>query len=107
MLDRWPELRRRQRSCPPTSLRHVREDIINAYAHFYSFAFQRELSRGNVLSVEYSGSRGEKLYSISPLNITGAGAFYLGDADPNSRLNNVSTQTSTRAAMKAIRVTTP
>lgn len=73
---------------PATSLRHVREDIVNAYAHFYSFAFQRELSRGNVLSVEYSGSRGEKLYSISPLNITGAGAFYLGDADPNSRLNN-------------------
>ena len=81
---------------PPTSLRHVREDIVNAYAHFYSFAFQRELSRGNVLSVEYSGSRGEKLYSISPLNITGAGAFYLGDADPNSRLNNVYSNINSR-----------
>jgi len=81
---------------PATSLRHVREDIVNAYAHFYSFAFQRELSRGNVLSVEYSGSRGEKLYSISPLNITGAGAFYLGDANPNSRLNNTYSNINTR-----------
>lgn len=41
-----------------------------------------------MFSVEYSGSRGEKLYSIDPLNITGSGAFYLGDANPNSRLNN-------------------
>jgi hypothetical protein len=73
---------------PGTSLRHVREDIVNAYAHFWSFAFQREVSRGNVLSVEYSGSRGQKLYSISPLNIQGSGAFYLGDADPNARLNS-------------------
>ena len=72
---------------PVTSLRHVREDIVNAYAHFYSFAFQREISRGNVLSVEYSGSRGQKLYSISPFNINGAGAVYLGDANPNTRLN--------------------
>jgi Carboxypeptidase regulatory-like domain/TonB dependent receptor-like, beta-barrel/TonB-dependent Receptor Plug Domain len=73
---------------PVTSLRHVRQDVVNAYAHFFSAAFQRELGRGNVLSVEYSGSRGEKLYSIDPLNITGSGAFYLGDANPNSRLNN-------------------
>ncbi len=81
---------------PTTSLRHVREDIVNAYAHFYSLAFQREVSRGNVLSVEYAGSRGGKLYSISPLNITGSGAFYLGDADPDSRLNNVYSNINTR-----------
>ena len=81
---------------PVTSLRHVREDITNAYAHFFSAAFQRELGRGNVLSVEYSGSRGESLYSISPLNIQGAGAFYLGDADPNSRLNNQYSNINTR-----------
>ena len=81
---------------PTTSLRHVREDIVNAYAHFYSLAFQREVTRGHVLSVEYAGSRGEKLYSISPLNITGSGAFYLGDANPNSRLNNVYSNINTR-----------
>src|ERR1043166_4210534 len=81
---------------PATSLRHVREDIVNAYAHFYSFALQREVSKGTVLSVESSGSRGEKLYSISPLNITGSGAFYLGDANPNSRLNNQYSNINTR-----------
>lgn len=81
---------------PATSLRHVREDITNAYAHFFSFALQHELARSSVLSVEYSGSRGESLYSISPLNITGAGAFYLGDANPNSRLNNVYSNINTR-----------
>jgi hypothetical protein len=81
---------------PTTSLRHVREDIVNAYAHFYSLAFQREVTRGHVLSVEYAGSRGEQLYSISPLNITGSGAFYLGDPNPNSRLNNVYSNINTR-----------
>ncbi|MEP6570473.1 MAG: carboxypeptidase regulatory-like domain-containing protein [Acidobacteriota bacterium] len=81
---------------PATSLRHVREDIVNAYAHFYSFAFQREINKGSVLSVEYSGSRGEKLYSISPLNIQGSGAFYMGDANPNSRLNNQYSNINTR-----------
>jgi hypothetical protein len=84
------------KTLPAISLRHVREDIVNAYAHFYSFAFQREVSRGNVLSVEYAGSRGQKLYSISPLNIQGSGAFYLGDADPNSRLNNQYSNINTR-----------
>ena len=81
---------------PATSLRHVRQDITNAYAHFYSFAFQRELGRSNVLSVEYAGSRGASLYSISPLNIQGSGAFYLGDANPNSRLNNTYSNINTR-----------
>ncbi|MEP6922419.1 MAG: carboxypeptidase regulatory-like domain-containing protein [bacterium] len=81
---------------PATSLRHVREDITNAYAHFYSLAFQREVGRSNVLSVEYAGSKGKSLYSISPLNITGSGAFYLGDANPNSRLNNQYSNINTR-----------
>lgn len=81
---------------PATSLRHVNQNITNAYAHFFSLAFQREITNGSVLSVEYSGSRGESLYSISPLNIQGAGAFYLGDADPNSRLNNQYANINTR-----------
>jgi len=48
------------------------------------------------LSVEYSGSRGQSLYSISPLNITGSGAFYFHDADPNSRLHNQYSNINTR-----------
>lgn len=72
---------------PRGSLRHVREDIVNAYAHFWSAALQHEVGSGNVLSVEYSGSAGRSLYSINPYNQAGAGAFYLGKANPTSRLN--------------------
>ncbi len=74
---------------PRGSLRHVRQDITNAYAHFWSAALQHELfGGGNVLSVEYSGSAGRSLYSINTYNQPGAGAFYLGKADPNARLNS-------------------
>jgi hypothetical protein len=63
---------------PETSLRHVREDIRNAYAHFWSAAFERELGRGTVASVEYSGSAGRSLYSLENLNRQGYGPVYLG-----------------------------
>jgi hypothetical protein len=77
------------KTIPVGSLRHVREDIVNAYAHFWSAALQREMfGTGNVLSLEYSGSAGRSLYSINPYNQPGAGAFYLGKANPTSRLND-------------------
>ncbi len=63
---------------PGTSLRHVREDIRNAYAHFWSGAFERELGRGTVASVEYSGSAGRSLYSIENINLVGSGLVELG-----------------------------
>ncbi|HXD30933.1 MAG TPA: TonB-dependent receptor [Pyrinomonadaceae bacterium] len=76
------------KTIPVGSLRHVREDIVNAYAHFWSVALQREVfGAGSVLSVEYSGSAGRSLYSINPYNQPGAGAFYLGSANPTARLN--------------------
>ncbi len=81
---------------PLTSLRHVRADIVNAYAHFFSAAFQREFGRGNILGIEYSGSRGEKLYTLSNSNIQGAGAVYLGDANPRARLNTGFSNINTR-----------
>lgn len=63
---------------PPTSLRHVREDITNAYAHFWSGAFQREIAKNTVVNVEYSGSAGRSLYSIENINRVGSGTRYLG-----------------------------
>ncbi|MBV9923611.1 MAG: carboxypeptidase regulatory-like domain-containing protein [Acidobacteria bacterium] len=63
---------------PETSLRHVREDIRNAYAHFWSAAFEREMGRGTVASVEYSGSAGRSLYSLENINRQGYGPVYLG-----------------------------
>ena len=68
--------------------RHVNENIRNAYAHFWSAAFERELVPGTVASVEYTGSAGRKLYDLTNSNRRGAGAVYFGDADPFSRLNN-------------------
>jgi len=63
---------------PVTSLRWVRPDIVTAYSHFYSVAFQRELFSRTVVSAEYTGSAGEKLYSLENYNRNGFGTFYLG-----------------------------
>src|SRR5262249_32313976 len=63
---------------PVTSLRWVRPDIVTAYSHFYSVAFQHELFTHTVVSVEYTGSAGQKLYSLENYNRTGFGTFYLG-----------------------------
>ena len=62
------------------NVRHVDENIVNAYAHFWSAAFEREIWPRTVMSVEYSGSGGRKLYSISNPNRAGADAI-LGSGD--------------------------
>jgi hypothetical protein len=87
---------------PGSSLRHVREDIVNAYAHFWSAAFERELGQGTVASVEYSGSAGRALYSLENINRTGTGLVYLGSpattpsGGTSSRLNGQYTNINTR-----------
>ncbi len=73
---------------PTTQLRHVREDVGTAYAHFWSLALERELAPNWVASLQYSGSAGRNLYSIENINRAGAGAIYLNDTDPTSRLIN-------------------
>ncbi|MBV8857237.1 MAG: carboxypeptidase regulatory-like domain-containing protein [Acidobacteria bacterium] len=87
---------------PGTSLRHVREDIRNAYAHFWSAAFEHELGRGTVASIEYSGSAGRSLYSIENINLLGSGPVYLGSnattpsGGTSSRLNGQFTNINSR-----------
>jgi hypothetical protein len=87
---------------PGTSLRHVRQDIRNAYAHFWSGAFERELGRGTVASVEYSGSAGRSLYSIENINLVGTGLAYLGSpattpsGGTSTRLNGQYTSINSR-----------
>jgi len=71
---------------PSTSTRNVDPNIVNAYAHFWNVAFQHEVAKRTVASIEYVGSAGEELYSLSNVNRTGAGAYYLNDANPNARL---------------------
>ncbi|MDQ1610714.1 MAG: hypothetical protein QOG00_645 [Pyrinomonadaceae bacterium] len=88
---------------PGASLRHVREDITNAYAHFWSAALEREVGRGTVASIEYSGSAGRDLYSLENINRTGTGLVYLNSTTPtptggaSSRLNGQYTNINTRA----------
>ena len=81
---------------PQTSLRHVREDINTAYAHFWSLSVERELLPGTVASVQYSGSAGRNLYSLENINRPGTGFIYLGDTAPFSRLNNQYSGINTR-----------
>jgi outer membrane receptor protein involved in Fe transport len=64
---------------PRTSLRFVNPHIQTAYAHLWSLSFQRELFRGLTASIDYSGSAGEKLYSLEDPNAPGSAAAYLGD----------------------------
>jgi hypothetical protein len=63
---------------PISSLRAVDPNIVNAYADFWSLSFERELGRGTVFSMEYSGSAGRKLYDIANINRLGTGTTYLG-----------------------------
>jgi carboxypeptidase family protein len=77
-----------QRSFPAVSLRAVDPDIRNAYAHFWSAAFERQLNPTTVASIEYSGSAGRNLYSIANINRAGTGAAYLGNPRLAARMNN-------------------
>ncbi|HWQ34645.1 MAG TPA: TonB-dependent receptor [Blastocatellia bacterium] len=81
---------------PQTSLRHVREDIDTAYAHFWSLSVERELLPGTIASLQYTGSAGRNLYSLENINRPGSGFVYLGDTNPLSRLNNQYSAINTR-----------
>lgn len=60
--------------------RHVNENIRNAYAHSFSLAVERELNRGTVASVEYSGSMGRSLYDLTNANRPGVACRILGES---------------------------
>src|SRR4030095_13446642 len=75
------------KSFPQTSLRAVDPDIVNAYAHFWSFALQRQIWGNTIVSAEYTASAGRKLYSIANINRNGTGSVYAGDPFTLGRLN--------------------
>ena len=77
---------------PGASLRAVDPHIVNAYADFWSLAFERELGRGTVFSAEYSGSAGRKLYDIANINRLGTGPFYLKSNSANPFTGAASTR---------------
>jgi hypothetical protein len=81
---------------PPTSLRHVQQDIRTAYAHFWSTSLQREINPSTVVALNYTGSSGRNLYTLENTNRPGSGAVYFGGLIPSSRLNNQYTGINTR-----------
>jgi len=60
------------------SLRAVDPDIKQAYAHFWSAAFERQVFANSIVSIEYSGSHGVNLYSIANINRSGSENVFLG-----------------------------
>jgi len=81
---------------PPTSLRHVDQNIRTAQTQFWSLAVEHQVTPSTVLSLQYVGARGLHLYDIKNYNGLGSGNAVLGDpvTDPISgnsaltRLNN-------------------
>ena len=76
------------KTLPRASLRFVDPHIRTAYAHLYDAAIERQIAPKILLAIEYSGSKGEKLYTLDAINRPGSGNAYLGDAcnaspDPN------------------------
>ncbi len=64
---------------PPTSLRHIDQNIRTAQTQFHSLSIDQQLGRGTLVSISYNGSRGLHLYDIKNYNIAGMGNVYLGD----------------------------
>jgi hypothetical protein len=63
----------------PAELRMPDPNIQVAQTQFWSLAVERQLSRGTVLELGYSGARGLHLYDVENINLLGAGQVYLGD----------------------------
>ncbi|MCU0239915.1 MAG: TonB-dependent receptor, partial [Pyrinomonadaceae bacterium] len=63
---------------PRVSLRHVREDIVNAYSHQWSASFDRKFGNDLLLGASYSGTSGRSLYTLENINRVGSGTTYLG-----------------------------
>jgi Carboxypeptidase regulatory-like domain/TonB dependent receptor len=60
------------------NIRHVDENIVNAYAHFWSLALEREVAPRLIASLEYSGSAGRNLYDLTNDNRIGYGFRFNG-----------------------------
>jgi hypothetical protein len=63
---------------PAPSLRAIDQNIKNAYAHQMSLSLERQLTSNVMANIAYSGSIGERLYSIDAFNRVGFGNQYLG-----------------------------
>jgi outer membrane receptor protein involved in Fe transport len=84
---------------PPTSLRHVDQNIKTAQTQFWDLAIEHQMTHTSMVSVQYLGARGIHLYDIKNYNGVGSGNVFLGDpvVDPvtgNSALTRLNPQYS-------------
>jgi hypothetical protein len=66
------------RILPRVTLRAVDPNIKQARAHQWGISLEREVARNTVFKLEYSGSAGRDLYSISNINRNAGGTVKLG-----------------------------
>jgi outer membrane receptor protein involved in Fe transport len=86
-----------RKTIPRGSLRHIDQNVETAYAHFYSLSLQRQLEQNTLISLEYTGSTGRKLYDLADVNLAGAAFLYLQNTtNPFGRPNLQYTAFNTR-----------
>ena len=73
------------KTIPAGSLRHVDQNIVTAYNHFYSLSIQHEVVANTVVSIEYTGSTGRNLYDLADPNKRGAALVYEGTGTASQR----------------------
>jgi Carboxypeptidase regulatory-like domain len=85
---------------PPTEIRMPNPYIGVAKTQFWSVSFQKQLAKGSLLDVSYSGAIGSHLYDIENINLIGAAQVYLGAPDNfNNPLCNPSNISPTGACL--------
>ena len=78
-----------------TNLRAVDPNIVNAYAHQYSAAFEHRI-RQVTASATFSGTTGKRLYSIANINRQGSGLALLGTNDTTRNCSPVNAAGTTQ-----------
>jgi len=84
------------KTIPAGSLRHVDQNIVTAYNHFYSVSLQREVLPNTTASIEYTGSTGRDLYDLADINKRGAALVYEGIGTAGQRVNTLYAAFNTR-----------
>jgi hypothetical protein len=66
------------KALPPVSLRVVDPNIKTAYVPAWNLSLEHQVMSGLLVALEYTGNKGDKLYTIENPNRYGSGDLYLG-----------------------------
>jgi hypothetical protein len=72
---------------PSFAVRGVAATLETPMIHFWNVSLERELGRNTIGAVQYAGSQGRDLYTVSNVNRPGSGAAFLNDPTLTARLN--------------------